>query len=841
MGIGRRPTRPHDGPDARPRVHAQLIVAFVDDCAAGRFGAFDPSSPIYVVELGAGSGRLAFEIELALARERPTPCPVVYVLTDLVMGNVDFWKAHPKLMPYIAEGRVDVARFAVGSDDGLELEFAGLHVGPGDSVNPIVVVSNYLFDVLPQDSFEVVDGELFEEEVALYAREAGVDAATPDFFRQIFVAPRRIAVPADRYEPAIDALLREVVTEEVAERRFLFPAEGVRGLRGLAALSDGRLLHLIGERPGGLPEQVPDRQSVEAAIAADPDVPSGPGAISGGGAEAFRPGALLAMGVHGGSMSLPVEVPILARSLSRFGAELLLPPSLPAGLLVSAIVAGAVSDPIELRTRFAHVVGDLGPEDVYLTVKSAIEHGDDLVPSMLFAALRTGGYDPYLFRQAFGALEKKMKIIDAGGAEEAERVLRVIFEHDYPLDNSTELAYPIGILLAQAERFEGALEFFLRSVEGSARARRHRSTSRSATSTSRTQLLRSQHSPRRSTSIRSTRPCTPSSSRCTANGAERPRSNAALPFATSGRHRARSAAPGVSTLRGRLVGILVVRRIIVRSRTGEGDHLGGRPFLNPRSRRRRRRKLVDGGLCSEQLGILLDLFEGFLLRGVVRLARTVATEEAHRGTITDRTAIRYALVAKTGKDAVVSSPQSKRRAERSRAVRGSCVGVVGSERTVRHAPLDRCSAGSIDPSGRAPGALVVDIGCGGGLLAPHLEGTGYTHIGVDLSPTALALARDHGVRPVRADAGVLPFADGVADVVVAGEILEHVTDLCRRGGRGVPHPLCRRHLCDRHHRRHPARQGAGRHDRRTHPERCPAGDSRSGSLRGPRTPHRRMC
>jgi len=74
-----------------------------------------------------------------------------------------------------------------------------------------------------------------------------------------------------------------------------------------------------------------------------------------------------------------------------------------------------------------------------------------------------------------------------------------------------------------------------------------------------------------------------------------------------------------------------------------------------------------------------------------------------------------------------------------------------------------------------PGAVLVDIGCGGGLLAPHISG--YRHIGIDLSAAALAIARQHGVTPVRADAAAIPLRTGCADVVVAGEILEHVTDL----------------------------------------------------------------
>jgi 2-polyprenyl-6-hydroxyphenyl methylase/3-demethylubiquinone-9 3-methyltransferase len=88
--------------------------------------------------------------------------------------------------------------------------------------------------------------------------------------------------------------------------------------------------------------------------------------------------------------------------------------------------------------------------------------------------------------------------------------------------------------------------------------------------------------------------------------------------------------------------------------------------------------------------------------------------------------------------------------------------------------LARSRAALIPPPARR-NAVLVDLGCGGGLLAPHVSG--YRHIGIDLVESALGQAAAHGVTPVRADVARLPLADGCADVVSAGEILEHVTDL----------------------------------------------------------------
>jgi 2-polyprenyl-6-hydroxyphenyl methylase / 3-demethylubiquinone-9 3-methyltransferase len=80
------------------------------------------------------------------------------------------------------------------------------------------------------------------------------------------------------------------------------------------------------------------------------------------------------------------------------------------------------------------------------------------------------------------------------------------------------------------------------------------------------------------------------------------------------------------------------------------------------------------------------------------------------------------------------------------------------------------------PPAAAPGAVLVDLACGGGLMAPHVARLGYVHVGVDLGRSCVEVARSHGVQAVQGSVTAVPLADGCADVVVAGEILEHVED-----------------------------------------------------------------
>jgi 2-polyprenyl-6-hydroxyphenyl methylase/3-demethylubiquinone-9 3-methyltransferase len=89
--------------------------------------------------------------------------------------------------------------------------------------------------------------------------------------------------------------------------------------------------------------------------------------------------------------------------------------------------------------------------------------------------------------------------------------------------------------------------------------------------------------------------------------------------------------------------------------------------------------------------------------------------------------------------------------------------------------LAAARAGHVPPAA-GPDALLVDLACGGGLMAPHVARLGYRHVGVDVGRTGLEVARVHGVAPVLGSVLAVPLADGCADVVLAGEVLEHVAD-----------------------------------------------------------------
>jgi len=89
------------------------------------------------------------------------------------------------------------------------------------------------------------------------------------------------------------------------------------------------------------------------------------------------------------------------------------------------------------------------------------------------------------------------------------------------------------------------------------------------------------------------------------------------------------------------------------------------------------------------------------------------------------------------------------------------------------------AAQDLDPAGK----VVVDVGCGGGLLAEEIARLGAAVIGVDPSVGSITTARAHAAQAgldidYRIGPGEhLPVDDACADVVYCVDVLEHVADL----------------------------------------------------------------
>jgi hypothetical protein len=205
--------------------------------------AVDSREPLYVLELGAGTGMFSHPFVTAVARRRARgtfPHPrVVLVLCDQSEMRFDAWAEANVLAKHVASGAIDFATLTVDERGGFEpiaLKRSGIAL---ETVrNPLVVVANYFFDSIPTDAFRVRGGRLFEARTR-FARVS--DAPGFEGFEN-----EEEVVPAGATHYG-DALLDGVLAGYVGdypEASLLMPVAAIRVVEALQALSRGRLLLL---------------------------------------------------------------------------------------------------------------------------------------------------------------------------------------------------------------------------------------------------------------------------------------------------------------------------------------------------------------------------------------------------------------------------------------------------------------------------------------------------------------------------------------------------------------------------------------------------------------------
>jgi len=77
-----------------------------------------------------------------------------------------------------------------------------------------------------------------------------------------------------------------------------------------------------------------------------------------------------------------------------------------------------------------------------------------------------------------------------------------------------------------------------------------------------------------------------------------------------------------------------------------------------------------------------------------------------------------------------------------------------------------------------PRGRLLDIGCGDGSFSSRFLAAGYSVYGLDLTEDQVLLARSRGVQAIRHElgSGPIPYDDGTCDIVLAGEVIEHLVD-----------------------------------------------------------------
>lgn len=409
--------------------YAEMIFGFMQDRA--RLGSL--SEPVTIMELGAGSGLLAFQVikELCALRDYASlPLPAFrYVMTDLAQANIDYWRQHPSLLPYVQQGIVDFARFDAVNDEDLHLMESGITIRQGDLQQPLVVIANYFFDSIPQELIYVEDNHIYDCMVALSILEEADRGSASELLNRVIPEFQYRLADEYRLEASPYHSIMELYASKLEDSHILFPAVGLQCLERLNLLSTKGLLILTADK---------GEHTLESwAYSEPPEL------------------------VHHGSFSLTANYHAILFHLEQRGAIGLFTSHPYHHLNIGCMMH--VSEPHSYgntRLAFRRFVERYGPDD-FITIKEWLDdYLEQLNIPQFLAFWRLTGYDAQFFLQC---QERLAELLLSGEEHQflalSEGISRM-WNGYYPLHSKHELALACASLLFGMERYQEALVLF---------------------------------------------------------------------------------------------------------------------------------------------------------------------------------------------------------------------------------------------------------------------------------------------------------------------------------------------------------------------------------------------
>lgn len=390
------------------RAYADVVFGYLRDCTAA--GLLDRSRPLYFVELGAGSGRLTYHfLHHFYDRFLESPfagLPVKFVLTDFVPEIIEFWQKHTKLRPWVEEGLLDFALFDVAKMEPLALVHSGETLTADKITNPLILLANYFFDSIPQDSFVIKGGELHENLLTLYSSQPEPDLSDPTIWERLVLAYEPLPFQ-EPYEVESYNQILEGYEAELPDTVLTFPKVGLDCIRFWEQY--GRVLLLTADRGYSL---------FESLAAQDDPLPN----------------------LHG-SFSMMVNYNAISEYVWLQDGEVCQAMHYQNNLQVVAYMLGEVpKGGLETFKAFDSAVVNGGPDDFFAIKQLVEQQYDTMFLPQLLSFLRWSGYDADIFRDCYEALAARTAEADVVWHGDVAAVVEKVWEQYLPLHENDELA-----------------------------------------------------------------------------------------------------------------------------------------------------------------------------------------------------------------------------------------------------------------------------------------------------------------------------------------------------------------------------------------------------------------
>lgn len=426
--------------------YAHLVLGFLrDSLTTNSKHPIDPSEPIYIFDLGAGTGRFAYVFLKHFQRlikdihlfEQLT---IRYVLTDIVESNLEFCKIHNYLKPYFEQGILDIAYYKHDQKEPIHLQLSNQVLTKEKLVNPAILIGNYFFDTIPQDLFRFNHGVWEEGLVTVKAP----DNAGSDFYDDPFILEKLQVEftyqPINNQKkvnytemPAAHSIIDEY-SAKLDGIPFTIPIGALQCLHYFEQLTEGRMLVISGDQGYSTMEQL--KHSGEPRLA-----------------------------IHG-SFSMAVNYNAIARFFDkRNGKGFLTNHSDPLFQVFVGILGGTAKDYPELAMAHREHIEAFEPKDYWnLTTLVQTEWPNPSLETILII-LKLGAWDPMNFYTFYSMIREQLHTATAKQKEDLRDAIHEVWENFYPIHPlEGEFIMNLGVLFFEMQRYAEALGFLQRSL-----------------------------------------------------------------------------------------------------------------------------------------------------------------------------------------------------------------------------------------------------------------------------------------------------------------------------------------------------------------------------------------
>ena len=408
--------------------YAQVVLAYMMDCAAQ---LAEDDQPLYIVELGAGSGKFAFHFLTHFLADGWANHPICYVMTDISEANIRFWQNHEQFRLFVAQGVLDFAMFDALSDRSLTLRTSGHTIGAETQRQRVVAIANYVFDGLPMDVFEVKNGRLYECLVSLTPEQNQqiADQGPHQLHSMALTYQTRLCNPRHYTKNTIWRKLLRYYAAHCDHTAFSLPTGSWRAMDNLLQLANGRLFLLSADK-GYHHIECLQRQE--------------------------RPKL-----VKHGSFSFRVNYHALAFYAEAKQAEVLQTPHHNHTLDVVAFLFDEQQRPCaHTHKAYQQHIVTFGPDDFYLKKRHTEQNQGQPHLADMLSLLRLSHWDTDLFLFYYYYLVEALQAAADYLQDGFVSMAQALWRHHFHLNEQNNIAFELGALLASIGFYEEALPYF---------------------------------------------------------------------------------------------------------------------------------------------------------------------------------------------------------------------------------------------------------------------------------------------------------------------------------------------------------------------------------------------